>query len=72
MADTNLTDVFVHHLHELRRVLALMTPDERLLAVILECGELIELYQEIARLNDLFHHHCEAGTLPLADTVGHA
>ena len=69
MSDTSLTDAFGAHLHELKRTLTLMSPDERLLAVILECGELIEFYLEIAQLNELFRIRCETGTLPLTDLV---
>ena len=61
---SGIVDTFAGHLVGLRRSLALMDEDQRLITMLTLTDELVGLYMEIASLNQVFHERCANGTLP--------
>jgi hypothetical protein len=61
---TSVVDTFSGCLVGMRRSLALMNEDEKLVVLLTQTDDLIALYAEIASVNSAFHRRLEEGTLP--------
>jgi hypothetical protein len=70
---TSIVDTFNGCLVGMRRSLALMNEDEKLVVLLTQTDDLIALYTEIASVNSAFHRRLEEGTLPVERPLaGHA
>jgi hypothetical protein len=63
---------FAAHLRALKRQVADMTEEERLLTVFSCCDDLIDFYLQITAVHRAFHDAFQNGTLPIMPIVGNA